>query len=97
MINSSRAFEIASQWGSHVSAGDVGTCFTSLWLGDATPQTEGHREACIQYTLYLLTNAKLEPEDRSDLIALLYFFDQTHPVEGVTPSRPEKGPDPWAS
>lgn len=93
MITPERAYEIASQWGSYISAGDNGVPFVSFPRGDGTPVSPGHQEACINYTIHLLANA--QEVDRSDLIALLYFFDQTAPRDLPTPADPNPGEDPW--
>lgn len=91
MITPARAYEIASQWASYCSAGPVP--FVALHTSDGTPVSPGHQEACIDYTIRLLANAT--EVDRSDLIALLYFFDQTAPRDLPTPANPNPGEDPW--
>jgi hypothetical protein len=94
MITRERAFEIASQWGSYISVGDLGACFYSFYLNDATPTNPTHQQACIEYTLDLLARVQKGEDrddkfaDRSDLIALLYFFDQAIPLA-------QDGEDPW--
>lgn len=98
-----RAYEIASQWGSYISAGDQGACFMSFFAGDGTPQTEGHREACLAYTIDLLAAVQSgdagdnREADRADLISLLAFLNEAEPHSIVTPSNPELGEDLWAS
>lgn len=96
MITPARVYEIASQWGSYCSAGEPGVPFVSFYANDGTPVSPGHQESCIRYTIDLL-GRDLQEVDRSDLIALLYFFDQTAPRSMATPQQPGGEPDLWAT
>ncbi|MCP1539970.1 hypothetical protein [Methylorubrum extorquens] len=49
MLAPSAAYNIASQWGSFMSAGDPGACFYSFHQGDGRPVDETHRAACLGY------------------------------------------------
>lgn len=102
MITSQRAFEIAHQWANYLGEGGRGMCFRSLSADDPAPLTEGHRDECITFTLDLLATVNGRTDDadqrlidRSNLIALLVYFDNAQPRDGVTPSNPQQGPAPW--
>lgn len=69
-------------------------CFRSLSEDDASPRTAEHREECILHTLDLLQVVKDET-DRSGLIALLAYFDNAALRDGITPTNPLGGPNPW--
>lgn len=49
VMSPSHAYDIASQWGSYVRAGDPGACFYSFQYGDGRPVSEGHRQDCLAY------------------------------------------------
>lgn len=67
------AFEIVSRWGNHLSA--------SFQLGSGIPVDDQHREACIQHCIDLLplANDNDDEPDRSDLISLLFYFNNVVP------------------
>jgi hypothetical protein len=72
LISPREAYDIASQWGSYISAGDPGAVFYSFPTGDATPQGPDHRAQLIAYTESCLKEAK--GADKAELESLLQFF-----------------------
>lgn len=78
IITPAEAFDIASQWGSYISAGDPGAVFYSFPLNDARPQDDDHRAACLAYTDELLDGLDPEDadyvEDKASLTVLREFF-----------------------
>lgn len=99
MITPGRAFEIAAHWTNFLSLGEQGMPFNSFFVGDASPIDHDHRQLCIAYTIRLLTLVVDRPEsddqqvDRSNLIGLLYFFDNYQP-QPIIPDF--QTPSPWA-
>lgn len=67
------AFEVVSSWGNHLSA--------SFQLGSGIPVSDQHREACIKHCIELLPLANDDDDttSRSDLIALLFYFNNVVP------------------
>lgn len=66
MLTPSHAYDIASQWGSYMRAGDPGAVFYSFPTADARPQNEDHRAALLAYTDSLLkyTQARIHGTSR---------------------------------
>lgn len=50
ILTQEEAYEIASQWGSYISDGDLGAVFYTFPSGDARPQNSEHRLSLISYT-----------------------------------------------
>lgn len=76
MLTPSRAYEIASDFGSYMRAGDPGAVFYSFRVNDARPTSEQHRAQALTYCESLIA----EQPDAPDLIALSAlraFFQQT--------------------
>lgn len=91
MLTPSKAFEIASQWGSFIRAGDPGAVFYTFPLNDARPLSEAHRAECLAYVSDLLseeTGGDTETRGRAAELAALQVFFQASPIgDGV--SKPE--------
>lgn len=86
LLTPSEAFEIASQWGSYIRAGDPGAIFYTFPLNDARPQGDDHRAACLAYTDDLLTGLEDgDVEDRAELTALRAFFATVRDTDGKAP------------
>lgn len=49
MLTKEQAYDIASQYGSLIRAGDPGACFYRFRFNDGRPATEAHREECLAY------------------------------------------------
>lgn len=64
MITKERAYGIASQWGSLISAGDPGACLYAFHFNDGRPVSDTHRLACLKYL------RQQRPETRKDEIEL---------------------------
>lgn len=73
-----KAYEIASQWGSAMHAGDPGSVFYSFPVADGRPQNEDHRKMLLNYTDDCLKIAGPAnghtAEDVAELNALRKFF-----------------------
>lgn len=81
LISPREAHEIASQWGSFMTAGDPGAVFYTFHTEDATPQGPDHRAALLAYTESLLARESLSDEDRAELESLKAFFTH-YPATG---------------
>lgn len=79
MITKERAFTLASQWGSFMSAGDPGACMYAFHADDGRPVSEVHRLACIKY---LRQQRPATAKDERELLQLIRFI-------GTCPLRPE--------
>jgi hypothetical protein len=67
-----KAYEVASQWGSYMNAGDPGSCFYGFHINDGRPQDELHRKRCLEYTQSLYIAA--DDSEREELAALRLWF-----------------------
>lgn len=78
-MSPSRAYIIASQWGSYMHAGDPGACFYGFRFNDGRPQSEAHRRACIAYAerCELIALSQGDKRDASELRRLRRFFETT--------------------
>lgn len=76
LLDPREAYEIASQWGSFMHAGDPGAAFYTFKRDDAQPQGERHRRQLLDYTESLLARSDLDAADRADLERLKLFFEK---------------------
>lgn len=67
-----KAYDIASNWGSYMTAGDPGACFYGFRFGDGRPVSEAHRVDCLTYARTLL-NRGVDEADEPELRALIEF------------------------
>lgn len=72
--NARKAYEVASQWGSYMHAGDPGAAFYGFHPNDGRPQDERHRGACLAYCQHLICDTNPEDADLAQLVALRIWF-----------------------
>lgn len=73
-----RAYEVASNWGSYLYAGDPGACFYGFRFNDGRPATEHHRALCITHLdkdLLPLVGRVYGDKDRQELEELRAWFE----------------------
>jgi hypothetical protein len=69
------AYELASDYGSFIRAGDPGACFYGFYFSDGRPVSETHRQQCLSYVRRLLV--EMDAPARRDLRRLKTFFHLT--------------------
>jgi hypothetical protein len=75
MLTPKQAYDLASQWGSYMRAGDPGACFYGFHVDDGRPVREAHRRQCLAYGLQLMQTCR--PHEFAELRRLREFFATT--------------------
>ena len=65
-MTSAEACEFAPTWGSYMRAGDPGACLYGFSDGDGRPQTEEHRQRCLEQMRLNLLHVKADPQNYDD-------------------------------